>query len=239
MSALLELRGVEAFYGRVPALHGIDLEVGEAEAVAVLGANGAGKTTLLRAISRTTRTTGTLRFGGDDLSALETDGVARAGVGHVPEGRGTFVDLTVDENLRLGTLLRGAKGRREGERDTAAVLELFPVLHDMRARPAGSLSGGQQQMLAVARALLGRPRLLLLDEPSLGLAPLTTQEIFGRLAELRESWGLSVLIAEQNVRLSLELADRAYVFEAGRVIASGPADDLANDPAVRRAYLGD
>jgi branched-chain amino acid transport system ATP-binding protein len=236
---LLEVRGLRAFYGGAPALHGIDVDVRAGEVVAVLGANGAGKTTLLRSISRTARTSGELLLGGRQLTRIGSDAVARLGVGHVPEGRGTFVDLTVDENLRLGALARRRAQRGESGRDLASVLELFPVLGEMRARRAGDLSGGQQQMLAIARALLGRPRLLLLDEPSLGLAPIVVREIFERLRELKDAWGLAILLAEQNVHRSLELADRGYVLETGQVIASGSARSLAADPAVRRAYMGE
>ncbi len=236
-AALLAVDGLEAFYEGAPALHGVDLEVGPGEVVAVLGANGAGKTTLLRAISRVVRTRGRLAFDGHDMSRLGTDAVARLGVGHVPEGRGTFTDLTVDENLRLGAM--GAPRGEDGAAPESSVLDLFPVLDEMRHRQAGALSGGQQQMLAIARALLARPRLLLLDEPSLGLAPKLVEEIFARLHELKRSWGLSILIAEQNVARSLELADRGYVFETGRVTVAGPASDLRDDPAVRRAYLGE
>jgi branched-chain amino acid transport system ATP-binding protein len=237
--ALLELRDLRAFYGVVPALHGIDLTVGQGEAVAVLGANGAGKSTLLRAISRMVSSAGHALFGGESLHDLTTDGAARRGVGHVPEGRGTFVDLTVEENLRLGAIGRERKLRGEIGRDTDAVLDLFPILREKAADRAGQLSGGQQQMLAIGRALLGRPRLLLLDEPSLGLAPIAVEEIFGRLRDLKRDWGLSILLAEQNVRVALGVADRAYVLETGHVIASGAADELAADPAVQRAYLGD
>jgi branched-chain amino acid transport system ATP-binding protein len=239
MSGLLALRGVHAFYGRMPVVHGVDLDVDTGEVVALLGANGAGKTTVLRAISRAVRTTGEILLEGASTARLSVDAVARAGVGHVPEGRGTFPDLTVGENLRLGMLARGRADRAGAHADHEEILGLFGVLEEMSGRPAGSLSGGQQQMLALARALLARPRLLLLDEPSLGLAPRIAAEIFAALARLRKTWGLSVLVAEQNVGLALALADRAYLMETGRVSVSGTAAALADDPAVRRAYLGD
>jgi len=196
VSSALALREVEAFYGRMPALHGVDLKVRPGQAVALLGANGAGKTTVLRSVSRAVRTAGEVELDGESIRRLSVDAVARRGVGHVPAGRGTFVELTVEENLRLGLL--GRRDAAGGEADLEYMLSLFPVLAEMSGRRAGALSGGQQQMLAIARALLARPSLLLLDEPSVGLAPLVTAEIFAALAELRRDWGLSILIAEQS-----------------------------------------
>jgi len=236
--ALLELAGVLASYDGVQALHGMDLSVSEGEMVALLGANGAGKTTTLRAISGTVAVQGSVRFDGEDVTGSPAHRVARLGVGHVPEGRGTFVDLTVEENLTLGALARGRRMRDLVASDLETVHGLFPVLREFSARQAGALSGGQQQMLAIARAILGRPRLLLVDEPSLGLAPMVTAEILQSLRELQGEWGLAVLLAEQNARRALAIADRAYVLESGRVVASGDAAALREDAAVQDAYLG-
>jgi branched-chain amino acid transport system ATP-binding protein len=236
--ALLELSGVLASYDGVQALHGMDLTVSEGEMVALLGANGAGKTTTLRAISGTVAVEGSVRFDGEDVTGSPAHRVARLGVGHVPEGRGTFVDLTVEENLTLGALARGRRLRERVPADLDTVHGLFPVLREFSARQAGALSGGQQQMLAIARAILGRPRLLLVDEPSLGLAPMVTAEILQSLRDLQGEWGLAVLLAEQNARRALAIADRAYVLESGRVVASGDAADLREDAAVQDAYLG-
>jgi branched-chain amino acid transport system ATP-binding protein len=239
VSALLEVAGLTAGYGGVRVLHGIDLTVGENEIVAVLGANGAGKTTLLRALSGTVRATGRVTLGGQDLTRTGAARVARAGLGHVPQGRGTFTGLTVEENIRLGVVSRPAATRDRTSADLERIYATFPVLREMRRRPAGALSGGQQQMLALARALLARPRLLLIDEPSLGLAPLTSADMFSVLGSLREEWSLSVLLAEQNARASLKVADRGVVLARGRVVASAPAADLAADAGLRAAYLGE
>ena len=231
--ALLELRGVEAFYGSVPALHGIDLSVDEGELVAVLGANGAGKTTTLRAISGTVRTRGQLRLGGRAL-ARRPESVARAGVAHVPEGRGIFGELSVWDNLRLGAYLRRNGPAEEFER----VRSYFPWLADRRDQPAGTLSGGEQQMLALARALIGRPRLLLVDEPSLGLAPIVVRALFEVLTKLNREEGLTALVVEQNAGVALQAASRAYVLESGAVVLDGPSDELARNDSLRRSYLG-
>jgi branched-chain amino acid transport system ATP-binding protein len=232
---LLELRGVAARYGPLEALHGIDLSVGEGEVVAVLGANGAGKTTTLRAISSTVRTSGDVLFAGTPLSR-RPEAVARAGIAHVPEGRGTFTQLSVDENLRLGAHVR--RDRAGVKTDYDRVLERFPILADRRGQAAGSLSGGEQQQLALARALMQRPRLLLLDEPSLGLAPLVVAEFFRVVGELNEQEGLSVLVVEQNAVLALASSARAYVLEVGRVAVAGTSAELQRDESVRRSYLG-
>jgi len=232
---LLELRGVAARYGPLEALHGIDLAVGEGEVVAVLGANGAGKTTTLRAISGTVRTSGDVLFAGKPLSR-RPEAVARAGIAHVPEGRGTFTQLSVDENLRLGAHVR--RDRPGVKTDYDRVLERFPILADRRGQAAGSLSGGEQQQLALARALMQRPRLLLLDEPSLGLAPLVVTEFFRVVGELNEQEGLSVLVVEQNAILALASSSRAYVLEVGRVAVAGTSAELQRDESVRRSYLG-
>ena len=238
MTAVLELADVRASYDGVQALHGLDLVVGEGEMVALLGANGAGKTTTLRAVSGTVRVTGHVRFDGRDVAGSAPHRVAALGIGHVPEGRGTFVDLTVAENLTLGTLARGRRLRNSIAADLDVVHELFPVLRESADRRAGALSGGQQQMLAIARAMLGRPRLLLVDEPSLGLAPMVTTEILRALRRLQGEWELSVLLAEQNARRALAIVDRAYVLESGRGVASGTAAQLQGDTAVQDAYLG-
>jgi len=232
---LLELRGVAARYGPLEALHGVDLSVDEGEIVAVLGANGAGKTTTLRAISATVRTSGDVVFGGERLPR-RPEAVARAGVAHVPEGRGTFAQLSVEENLRLGAHVR--RDRAAVKADRARVLRRFPILAERRRQPAGTLSGGEQQQLALARALMQRPRLLLLDEPSLGLAPLVVAGFYDVVRELNEQEGLSVLVVEQNARLALASSSRAYVLEVGRVVIDGPSSALQRNESVRRSYLG-
>ena len=235
MTPLLEVADLTASYGQIRALHGVDLAVGEGQVVALLGPNGAGKTTTLRAISGMVRTTGRIAFRGRDLTGLATEKVTRLGIAHVPEGRGTFSGLTVAENLQLGAY--GRKGP-EVARDIDRWYEIFPRLADRREQPAGSLSGGEQQMLAVARALLSRPTLLLLDEPSLGLAPLVVREVFEVLARIRAEQGTGMLLVEQNAALALELADAAYVLAAGRTVLSGPADEIRAEDSVRRSYLG-
>ncbi len=230
---LLELRNVEARYGPVKALHGVSLTVDGGELVAVLGANGAGKTTTLRAISGTVRRTGDLVFGGKALPR-RPEGTARAGIAHVPEGRGTFSDLTVWENLRLG-----AYTRRGGIKDDARrVFGFFPRLEERRHQQAGTLSGGEQQMLALGRALMARPKLLLLDEPSLGLAPIVVNEIFEALDRMKGQDGMSVLVVEQNANLVLAHAARAYVLEVGTVVVEGTSDELRANESVRKSYLG-
>jgi branched-chain amino acid transport system ATP-binding protein len=232
---LLELRGVAARYGPLEALHGIDLSVAEGEIVAVLGANGAGKTTTLRAISATVRTSGDIVFAGERL-ARRPEAVARAGIAHVPEGRGTFTQLSVEENLRLGAHVRRDRAGAKADREN--VLRRFPILAERRRQAAGTLSGGEQQQLALARALMQRPRLLLLDEPSLGLAPLVVAGFYQVVRELNEQEGLSVLVVEQNASLALASSSRAYVLEVGRVAVDGPSSALQRDESVRRSYLG-
>ena len=234
MTALLELEDVEARYGPVQALHGISLSVDEGRIAAVLGANGAGKTTTLRSVSGTVRRTGHIRLAGRPLVRLGPDAVARLGVAHVPEGRGTFSELTVWENLRLGAYTRRGSIASDVER----VLTYFPWLSDRRRQQAGTLSGGEQQMLALARAFVHRPRLLLLDEPSLGLAPVLVAELFRIVRELNEDEGLTVLVVEQNAHLALQAADSGYVLEAGHVVLSGSSAELRSDDSVRRSYLG-
>jgi branched-chain amino acid transport system ATP-binding protein len=235
VAPLLELRGVEASYGPVKALHGVSLSVDEGEIVAVLGANGAGKTTALRAVSGLVRHSGEIVFDGTRIERASPERVARLGIAHVPEGRGIFDELTVLENLRLGSYVRrNGSWKAELERVTG----YFPWLERRGDQQAGTLSGGEQQMLALGRALMARPRLLLLDEPSLGLAPLVVRELFAIVAELNEKEGLTLLVVEQNARLALRTASRAYVLEVGRVALSGASDELARNEAVRRSYLG-
>jgi branched-chain amino acid transport system ATP-binding protein len=233
---LLELEDVTARYGPVTALHGISLRVEEGESVAVLGANGAGKTTTLRAVSGTVRRSGKIAFGGKSIARTAPEAVARAGIAHVPEGRGTLTELTVRENLRLGAYTR--RDRKAVADDERRVLSYFPQLAQRGSQRAGTLSGGEQQMLALARALMLRPRLLLLDEPSLGLAPLVVAEIFRIVRELNEREGLAVLVVEQNAVVALDATARAYVLEVGKVAVEGTSADLQRDEAVRRSYLG-
>ena len=233
-ATLLELRGVEARYGPIKALHGVSLDVGEHQVVAVLGANGAGKTTTLRAISHTVSRSGEIRFAGKSLARRSPESIVRMGIAHVPEGRGTFAELTVAENLRLGAYTC----RRASKADLKRVHEFFPWLRDRSNQQAGTLSGGEQQMLALARAIMARPRLLLLDEPSLGLAPLVVSEIFTVVKELNERDGTTVLVVEQNANIALQAADNAYVLEVGRVALSGASAELREHEAVRRSYLG-
>ena len=234
MSALLSLENVEARYGPVQALHRISLEVPEGSIVAVLGANGAGTTTTLRAVSGTVRRSGRITFAGQPLRG-GPEAAARAGIAHVPEGRGTFTELTVTENLRLGAYTRRERNLRS---DIDRVSRWFPWIPDRAQQAAGTLSGGEQQMLAVARALMARPRLLMLDEPSLGLAPMIVREIFRIVRELNEQEGLTVLVVEQDARIALQAAASAYVLEVGRVAVSGPSAELRENESVRRSYLG-
>ncbi|MBS1836794.1 MAG: ABC transporter ATP-binding protein [Actinobacteria bacterium] len=233
--SLLEVRGLRAGYGIVEVLFGIDLDVDAGELVVVLGANGSGKTTTLRAISGMIAGRGEVTFDGSALIGRRPDQIVGAGIAHVPQGRGTINDLTVLENLRIG-----AWTRRDGDVDTDIEqwCTTFPRLGERRDQAAGSMSGGEQQMLAIARAFMSRPRLLLLDEPSLGLAPLVTAEVFARLREITTSTGTAVLLVEQNANLALDFAGRAYVLEAGEIVAAGPASQLRHDETVRKAYLG-
>jgi branched-chain amino acid transport system ATP-binding protein len=231
--SLLELHNVEARYGPVKALRGVSLQVGDGELVAVLGANGAGKTTTLRAISGTVRRSGDVVFAGKKLPR-RPDATARAGIAHVPEGRGTFSELSVWENLRLGAYARRANVKQEAQR----VYKFFPRLEDRRDQQAGTLSGGEQQMLALGRAMMARPKLLLLDEPSLGLAPIVVNQIFEALARMKSDDGMSVLVVEQNANLALAYAARAYVLEVGNVVVEGTSDELRANESVRKSYLG-
>ncbi|MEO5841445.1 MAG: ABC transporter ATP-binding protein [Acidimicrobiales bacterium] len=234
--ALLEATGVRAQYGPVPVLHGIDFRVDEGEIVVILGANGAGKTTTIRAICGMVNTHGSIRLDSTELVGKRPDQVARLGVAHVPQGRGTFPELSVADNLAAGAYLR--RDRAEVTRDVARWYETFPVLGRRRDQLAGQLSGGEQQMLAIARALMCRPRLLLLDEPSLGLAPLVIRSLFERLSVLNRTDEITQLIVEQNANLALAIGHRAYVLETGEIMRSGTATELRKDDAIRRAYLG-
>ncbi len=232
---LLELSGVEARYGSLTALHGVNLTVDDGEVVAVLGANGAGKTTTLRAISGTVKTRGEIVFAGARARG-GPEAAARRGIAHVPEGRGTFAQLTVAENLRLGGYVR--RDRSAVKADYAKALERFPILAERESQRAGLLSGGEQQQLAIARALMQRPKLLLLDEPSLGLAPRVVSDLFATITRLNEEEGLAVLVVEQNATLALSASARAYVLEVGRVAVAGASDELRRHEGVRRSYLG-
>jgi branched-chain amino acid transport system ATP-binding protein len=236
MAALLETRGLKAFYGPVQVLHGLDVAVEEGGITALLGANGAGKTTILRALCAMVRREGAINFGGRALDARATEDVVRLGIAHVPDGRGTFVDLTVEENLRLGAYTRADRGAVA--KDFERIFGYFPRLRERRAQQAGTLSGGEQQMLAISRALMLRPRLLLLDEPSFGLAPIIVKDIFTILRTINREDRVSMLIVEQNANLALELADHAYLIETGRVAIGGAASAIRGDDSVRRVYLG-
>jgi len=234
MAPVLQLRAVKAFYGQSEVLHGIDLGVDEAGMTVILGANGAGKTTTLRAICGMVRSEGEIVFDGRRLERCSTEQIASLGVAHVPEGRGTFTGLTVEENLRIGGY--SAAGRPDEKMQL--MYGYFPILAQRRGQQAGALSGGEQQMLAIARALMMSPRLLVLDEPSFGLAPRVVEAIFGIVERIRREQRVSVLLVEQNASLALEMADRAYLLETGYVVTSGSAKALANDPQIRRSYLG-
>ena len=235
MNSLLEVADLSAGYGHVTVVRDVDFVVHEGEVVVLLGSNGAGKTTTLRALSGQIPATGSIRLDGREMAGRRAEVVARAGVAHVPQGRGTFVDLTVEENLRIG----GYHLSRDRMRDSLARwYDFFPRLAERRRQTAGQMSGGEQQMLAIARGLMSDPRLLLLDEPSLGLAPKVTAELFETLGRLNESTGLSVLVVEQNALLALQIAARAYVLQSGRMSSAWEASELIESDAVRRAYLG-
>jgi branched-chain amino acid transport system ATP-binding protein len=236
MAPLLAAQALEAHYGWTKVLHGISFAVEEGGITTILGANGAGKTTTLRAVCGMVRTAGDVRFDGQRVAGKPTEDLVRLGIAHAPEGRGTFVNLTVEENLRLGAYARREKGGVA--RDFERIYQYFPVLKERRRQAGGTLSGGEQQMLAIARALMLRPRLLLLDEPSLGLAPLIVREIFRIVQTINREEGVSVLLVEQNAAMALSLADHAYLLETGRVVVSGPAAELRQNESVRRSYLG-
>jgi branched-chain amino acid transport system ATP-binding protein len=233
---LLELRNIEARYGAIRALHGVSLVVEEGEVVSLLGANGAGKTTTLRAISGAVRKSGDVTFDGKSIARHAPESVARLGVAHVPEGRGLFAELTVWDNLRMGAYVRGE--RKTFKQEAPRVLGYFPWLEARKNQQAGTLSGGEQQMLSLARALVARPRLLMLDEPSLGLAPTVVRELFGIVKHLNAEEGLSVLVVEQNANIALDASARAYVLEVGKIAVSGTSDELRRHEGVRKSYLG-
>ena len=236
MPALLEAVDLKAAYGQTNVLHGISFVVDEGQVTTLLGANGAGKTTTLRAICGMVRTQGEIRYAGEQIAGKATEDIVRRKIGHVPDGRGTFMELTVEENMRLGAYTRG-RGR-EVQADFERMFGYFPRLKERYKQQAGTLSGGEQQMLAIARALVLRPKLLLLDEPSVGLAPLIVRDIFDILARILAEERVSILVVEQNANLALQLANRAYLLETGRIVISGNAAEIRNDEAIRRSYLG-
>ncbi len=236
MTALLEISGLKAYYGATEALHGLSFSLAKGGITTLLGANGAGKTTTLRAISGLVRREGSILFDGQPIERMATEDITRLGVAHVPEGRGTFVGLSVEENLKIASY--GRRDKSGVKRDLDLVFTYFPRLKERIAQQAGTLSGGEQQMLAISRALMLGPRLMLLDEPSFGLAPLIVQEIFHIMRRINEEAGVSMLLVEQNAALALNLADTAYVLETGTVVMSGPAAELKNDEGIRKSYLG-
>jgi len=236
MPALLEAKGLHAAYGETKVLHGIDFAVEEGGVTALLGANGAGKTTTLRAICGMVRTQGELTLAGQSILGMATEDIVRLGVAHVPDGRGTFMELTVEENMRLGAYVR--QDRAAVETDFERMFGYFPRLKERYRQQAGTLSGGEQQMLAISRALLLRPRLLLLDEPSFGLAPLIVKEIFNIMRRIRDEEKVSILLVEQNASIALAFAEDAYLLETGRIVVSGKAADISKDESIRRSYLG-
>jgi branched-chain amino acid transport system ATP-binding protein len=235
VTAFLDVGGLVAGYGAVQVLRGFDLHVDEGQVAVILGANGAGKTTTMRAISGMIRRSGTITFDGQDITHTAPNEIVKRGIAQVPQGRGTFTDLTVAENLRAGAYSRKSTGL---DADMDEWYEVFPRLRERRDQKAGSLSGGEQQMLAIARAMMSRPRLLLCDEPSLGLAPIITQELFNILARLNVERGLSILVVEQNANLAMKIAHNVFVLETGTIVASGTAAEIAEDDSVRKAYLG-
>jgi branched-chain amino acid transport system ATP-binding protein len=233
---ILQVRNLHAQYGPTRVLHGMDFDVRQGGITTILGANGAGKTTTLRAVCGMVKTQGEITLAGERIEGKPTEDIVRRGVGHVPDGRGTFLNLTTEENLRMGAYTR--KDKAQVEADYERIYGYFPRLKERRKQQAGTLSGGEQQMLAVSRALMLRPKLLLLDEPSFGLAPLIVRELFDILGEINRAEGTSILLVEQNAALALRLADHAYLLETGKVVMSGPAEQIRNDEAVRRSYLG-
>jgi len=236
MSDFLSVANLRSYYGQIQALHGIDFGLAEGSVTTLLGANGAGKTTTLRAICGMVRSTGKIEFDGRSLIGLSTEAIVKLGIAHVPQGRGTFTRMNVEENLQLGAITRPGKAAIAS--DVERMYALFPVLKERRLQQAGLLSGGEQQMLAVARALMLRPRLLLLDEPSFGLAPLVVRELFKTLTKINRDEKTTILVVEQNAQLALELANTAYVIETGQIVKSGPADEIANNEDIRKSYLG-
>ncbi len=233
---LLEVQNLNAWYGSTQALFGVSFTLNEGEITTILGANGAGKTTTLRSMCQTVRTSGSIKFAGAAIDSRSTDDIVRRGIAHVPDGRGTFTALSVEENLRLGAYVR--KDKQAVEEDIERMYQTFPRLKERFRQQAGTLSGGEQQMLAISRALMLRPKLLLLDEPSFGLAPLIVLEIFQILRRINETEKVSMLLVEQNASLALDLATHAYLLETGTVVMSGPADEISKDEGVRKAYLG-
>jgi branched-chain amino acid transport system ATP-binding protein len=236
MTALLKISDLRAYYGQVQALHGLDLAINEGAVTTLLGANGAGKTTTLRAICNMVRSTGNIEFEGKALTNQSTENIVRLGIAHVPQGRGTFTTMTVEENLQLGAISR--KDTAQITSDVERMYEHFPVLKQRHTQQAGTLSGGEQQMLAVARALMLRPRLMLLDEPSFGLAPLIVRDLFKILGKINREDKVTILVVEQNAQLALELAETAFVIETGRIVMSGAAAEIASDENIRKSYLG-
>jgi branched-chain amino acid transport system ATP-binding protein len=236
MSAILRVRNLVAQYGPTRVLHGMDFDVAQGGITTILGANGAGKTTTLRAVCGMVKLQGDITFAGERIDGKPTEDIVRRGVAHVPDGRGTFLNLTVEENLRMGAYTRRDKDGVLADYDR--MYTHFPRLKERRRQQAGTLSGGEQQMLAVSRALMLRPKLLLLDEPSFGLAPLIVRELFDILGGINKAEGTSILLVEQNASLALRLADHAYLLETGKVVMSGPAEEIRSDEAVRRSYLG-
>ena len=234
-NTLLDVDELKATYGQMEVLHGIKFHVQRNEIVVILGANGAGKTTTLRAISGMVETTGRITFNGDSITELEPDYIVGKGIAHVPQGRGTFPELTVEENLKVGAFIRSDNDIKA---DMETCYETYPVLYERRLQTAGSLSGGEQQMLAVSRALMSKPELLLLDEPSLGLAPQIVEGLFARFKTMNQDLGTTMLIVEQNAQIALAMADRGYVLESGEIAVEGEANLLVNDDAIRKAYLG-
>jgi branched-chain amino acid transport system ATP-binding protein len=235
MTALLNIKALNAYYGQVQALHGLEFTLNEGSVTTLLGANGAGKTTTLRAICNMVRTSGAIEFDGAPLSNRSTENIVRLGIAHVPQGRGTFTTMTVEENLQLGAITRSKSGVAS---DIERMYVHFPVLKQRHTQQAGTLSGGEQQMLAVARALMLRPRLMLLDEPSFGLAPIIVRDLFKILGKINREEKVTILVVEQNAQLALEIADQAYVIETGRIVMSGKANEIAGNEDVRKSYLG-
>lgn len=236
MTALLQLSNLRAAYGQIQVLHGIDLVVEEGAIVSLLGANGAGKTSTLRAICGMMKREGSIVFDGQEISAFHTERIAKCGVGHVPDGRGTFTQLSVEDNLRVGAILRRSKA--QAAESIERIYNYFPALKKRRAQTAGTLSGGEQQMLAIGRALMGKPTLLLLDEPSFGLAPKIVEQIFDIFRLLNREEKLSILVVEQNANLALDIADYAYLIETGRIVFSGTSSAVKSDEQIQRSYLG-
>jgi branched-chain amino acid transport system ATP-binding protein len=236
MTTLLNVKDLRAYYGQVQALHGLSFSLSEGSLTTLLGANGAGKTTTLRAICNMVRSTGAIEFDGQPLTNRSTENIVRLGIAHVPQGRGTFTNMTVEENLQLGAITRTDKAGIVA--DIERMYGYFPVLKQRHTQQAGTLSGGEQQMLAVARALMLKPRLMLLDEPSFGLAPLIVRDLFKILGQINREEKVSILVVEQNAQLALELADQAYVIETGRIVMSGGAREISQDENVRKSYLG-